>query len=175
MFVEPNLKNHLPANFITDCSENSTMDFVLFYQKIINIISAKDSPILLFRIGYSVTPNPIVHMTNVISYYEAWRFLPVAELPWPRAQLLTPVEILNPKYHIENEETRFEPVDVPWGFEFNCRTSSESSISLSTNTDCNEQRAATTGQRDIRVLLSCCKKILTVKETLLGSVSFTIS
>ena len=71
IFLEPNLKNRLPANFISDCSENATMEFVLFCQKIINIVSAKFSPILLLRIGYSVTPNPIVYMTNDISYYEA--------------------------------------------------------------------------------------------------------
>ena len=51
----------------------------------------------------------------------------------------------------------------------------EASISLFTHTGCKEQRAATSGKRDIRVLLSFCEKILTVKETLLGSVSFTIS
>ena len=43
-FVETKLKNHLAADIISDFSENTTLDFVLFYQKIINTASGEAAP-----------------------------------------------------------------------------------------------------------------------------------
>jgi hypothetical protein len=44
-FVETKLSNLLPADLFQNFKENTTWDFVLFYQKIINKISPKFSPI----------------------------------------------------------------------------------------------------------------------------------
>ena len=70
-FFGKKLKNHLPADLISDFSENTTLDFELFYYEIINTITPEFSPILLFHIDYPVTPNWIMYITNEISY--VWR------------------------------------------------------------------------------------------------------
>jgi len=62
------IEKFLTAELISDFSENTTFDFVLFYQKLINTISPEFSPTLLFCIEYPLTPNPIMHMMNEISY-----------------------------------------------------------------------------------------------------------
>jgi hypothetical protein len=42
--VERKLEKYLPAELISDFSEKPTLDFVLFYQKVINTISPEYSP-----------------------------------------------------------------------------------------------------------------------------------
>ena len=42
--METKLKNHLAADIISDFSENTTLDFVLFYQKIINTAAGEAAP-----------------------------------------------------------------------------------------------------------------------------------
>jgi len=42
----------------------------------------------------------------------------------------------------------------------------EAGISLSADSDCNEQRTAAAGQRIVRLLLSCCERILDGKRHL---------
>jgi len=65
------LKNLLPTEFISDFSENTTLDFVLYYQKITITIFPEFSPTLLFRTKYPLIPNPIMYMMNQISH--VWR------------------------------------------------------------------------------------------------------
>ena len=68
VFVGKKLKNHLPADLISDFSENTTLEYVLFYLIIRKTISQEFSPILLFRIPYPVTTNPTMYMMNKIPY-----------------------------------------------------------------------------------------------------------
>ena len=67
-FVETEVKSHLNADFISGFIENSYLNFVLFYQKIINKKFPEFSSLSLYRIEYPVTPNPIMYMINEISY-----------------------------------------------------------------------------------------------------------
>jgi len=67
-FCGTKLKNHLPTELISDFIENTTLDFVLYYQKITITIFPEFSPILLFRIEYPLSPNPIMYTMNQISH-----------------------------------------------------------------------------------------------------------
>jgi len=62
------VKNLLTADWISDFSENTTLYFVIFYQKIINTIFSEFSFNLLFHFEYPLTPNPTIYMINEISY-----------------------------------------------------------------------------------------------------------
>ena len=71
LFCGTKLKNHLPTEVISDFSETTNLDFVLYYQKITITILPEFSPILLFRTEYPLSPNPIMYSMNQISYL--WR------------------------------------------------------------------------------------------------------
>ena len=66
-----NLKIIYLQELTSDFSVNTTLDFVLFYKKIINTLSPEFSPNLLFHIEYPLTTNPIMYMINEISHL--WR------------------------------------------------------------------------------------------------------
>jgi hypothetical protein len=61
--VERKLENQ-PAVLILDLSENTNLDFVLFYKETINKIFVEISPILLILIEFPVTRKPIMCMMN---------------------------------------------------------------------------------------------------------------
>jgi len=66
-FCGNKIEIHLNIYLISDVNGNTTLDFVLFYQKIINAITPEFSTILLFPIEYPLNSNPVKYMMNEIS------------------------------------------------------------------------------------------------------------
>jgi len=110
---------------------------------------------------------------------ERCRFLPVAELPWPDAHVVTSRGKSDAKrtwWNLGHRSWTYTRREENEGFEFDWGISSDSSgIRLSAENECNEQRATANGQRIMRMLVSCFEKILKGQMLYLATESFTIS
>jgi len=136
------VKNLLTADWISDFSENTTLYFVIFYQKIISTISPEFSFNLLFHIEYPLTTNPTIYVINEISYI--WRpkisfsyWAPVTNSP-----SFNTYGNSEPNLRDEAQEPELEPI------ERSMRVSNlteglgvpEAGIRLSVDNDCNEEQ-----------------------------------
>ena len=131
--------------------------FGLFYQKIMNNTSSDCIRILLFRIKYRLPPNPPTYMMNKISYLWRLKISSSSSTFMKRGKFKkkkTLFEIRNPKLLDENEEPGPEFIErtvsilkLTEGFRV-----AETCISLSADSDCNEQPSAANGQRIVRML-----------------------
>ena len=97
-------KNHLTSDVVSDFSENSTLNFLLFYQKIINTISPDFFCILLFLMEHPLTSNVTMYMINEISYIWRSKISASCWSPVTRSQSLTLVDVRNPKFLDEVQE-----------------------------------------------------------------------
>ena len=109
--------------------------------------------------------------------YEGWRFFLVAELPWPRANLLTILDIRNPNILDEPQEPEPESIERTmrvWNLT-DCLRVTQAGIRFCVASDWTKSEQQNLDRNLWGCLRSCCEKIPKSAVTLLVSVSFTIS